>query len=373
MVPLSSDSRSFIVQSLEQWIKRHVAYPDAKLGKCHKVVVKHLSVDKKPQGDVTQISVKLEEGGEDEIAPLLNQIADAAQNDANDLNSGVQQYAICAYYTVDRNYVARKVFRVTSVDEESEKDISPSEPPTERGLTAQLMRHNEAMARQMTITTSMQLQTMEREISRLASMNEKFSSQQVDFIILVQDLLDNTTKRRLDEKREEANLVLKEEGLAKVASLLPFIINKLAGQPVLPTEDPSFMLMASFLENLTEAQQEQLLSSCSDSQKMVLASIVAEYEKKKSKLASGSAASKFTKTGAPPALPDLPGKPNAPRGELQKTVTPPNLLPVHERLTASTEASSDPRLRQIEESGMRLMARFRENHPSSPPKQGEPK
>jgi len=355
MAHTPSDAHQVIIQHIQQWVRREVAFPEPTRGKCNRVVVKHIGVDRRPQGDVAQFPVKLEEGS-DEIEPLLMQIAEAAQNDANDLNSGVQSYAIYAYFAQDRNYVPRKIFRVSSVDEEIERDVNPSEPPTEKGLTSQLMRHNEAIMRQMTIATGMQLQTMQRENQRLAEMNERYSQQQVDFLVLVQDLLDNATRRRLDERQQEASLAIKEEAMQKLAALVPVVINRMAGQQILPVEDKSFMLMASFLENLTDEQQQQLLNQCSDSQKMVLAEILSEYEKKKSRMAQGKKPDILTaRSSLPPPPSDLPVK----TMEVAPIVVP-GTLPLRARLTAAENSPDDPQLKKIEEDGTQLMSRFRD-------------
>jgi len=367
MVVHSSDAKGVIIQQLEQWVRREVAFPEKSRGKCYKVVLKHLTVDRKVQGDVTQFPVKLEEGGEDEIEPLLGQVADAAQTDANDLNSGVQSYALCAYFTLDKNYVPRKIFRVTSVDEEVERDISPSEPPTDKGITSQLMRHNEAVMRQMTIMYSMHMQTTQRELHRLADMNERFAQQQLDVIALAQDMMDNSTKRRLDERREETNLAIKEEAMSKLAAVVPVVINRLAGQQVLPTEDRSFMLMASFLENLSDEQQQNFLATCTDAQRMVLAEILAEYEKKKSKLAGGVRQSPLghRNTLPPPSSRDGKAPEPAPAPVL-------SALPLSERLTAAQDEPSDPVLKKIEADGSAMMSRFRDMF-ANPPKKGDSK
>lgn len=359
MAHTPSDAHDIIIQHIESWVRREVAFPDPSRGKCHQVVVKHLSVDRKPQGDVARFPVKLEEGS-DEIAPLLIQIAEAAQNDANDLNSGIQSYALYAYFTADRSYVPRKIFRVSSVEEEIERDVNPSEPPTEKGLAAQLMRHNEVIMRQMTIATGMQLQTMQRENARLAEMNERYSQQQVDFLVLVQDLLDNSTKRRLDERQQEASLAIKEEAMQKLAALVPVVINRMAGQQVLPIEDRSFMLMSSFLENLTDQQQQDLLGQCSDSQKMVLAEILAEYEKKKSRLAQGKKPNILAVQSSLPPPPSALPVESSPKSLEATPVAVPGTLPLRARLTAAENTPEDPHLKKIEKDGTQIMSRFRD-------------
>jgi hypothetical protein len=352
----TTDAMGVVESQIEQWIRKEVAFPDKKLrGKCEKVVLRHLSVDKKAQGDVGTFPVRLEEGAEDEIAPLLHQIAEAAQNDANDIRQGVQSYAVYAYFTIDRNYCPRKIFRV-SAEEEMDRSVEPSEGPTEKGLVAQTMRHLEAVMRSATITSSMQLQTMQRENVRLADMNERFAQQQVDSLILMQDLMNDATKRRLAERREESGLAMKEEAMSKLAALVPVVINRIAGKSVLPEEDRSFMLMSALLENLTEDQQAHFYSSLSDAQKITLAEVLGEYEKRKSKWLEGQ---KKTILGKKNELP--PANPNGSSQALDaEIVTLPTELKMRDRMTAAQDSSKDPVLQKIEQDGNNFMSRFRD-------------
>ncbi len=348
----TTDAKGVIEQQIESWIRREVAFPEKKLGKCEKVVVRHLNLEKKPQGDVATIPIRLEPGAEDEIDPILHQIADAAQTDANDLKGGVQLYAVYAYFSGDRSYCPRKVFRVAA-EEEMERDVSPTEPPTEKGLVAQTMRHLESVMRLTTISSTANLQTLQRENARLSEMTERASQQQLDLMVLVQDLLNEGTKRRLAERREEAGLAMKEEAMSKLAALVPVIINRVAGKPILPEEDKSFMLMSAFLENLSEEQQQQFFTGLSDTQKMTLAEILAEYEKKKSKWLEGQ---KQTILGKKNALP--PPNPNQPTPI--DAVPVPTSLSMQDRMKGIQEPSKDPVLKQLEKDGQQFASRFRD-------------
>ncbi len=350
------DFQGVVEQQIGKWILQHVAYPDKKLhGRCEKIVLRHLNIERKNQGDVSSFPVKLEEGAEDEIQPLVNQIAEAAQADANDLRAGVQTYAIYAYYTLDKSYVVRKIFRV-SAEEEMERDAMPTELPTEKGLVAQTMRHLEAVMRHSTISQSMQQQTMQRENARLSEMNERFAQQQIDFLVLMQDLMNDATKRRLDERREEASLAMKAEAIEKLAALAPVIINRIAGRPILPEEDKSFMLMSALLENLSDEQQQQLMGMLSDSQKMVLAEALTEYEKRKAKSQQGP---KTLLAGKPNALP-----PSTESSTEIATVPKENILTA--RMNASEDTTTDPVLKKIEQGGDNFMSRFRDFLSPSP-------
>lgn len=362
------DERDRIERELTPWVRQHVAFPDRAHGRCHQVKLRHLNVNREVQGDVAAIQVKLDEGGEeDAITPILHQIADAAQRDADDINQGVQTYAIYAYYTADKNYAVRKMFRVaSSAEAEMDRNLNPSEPANDRGLVAQSMRHVEALMRHMTVVTSMQFQSLTRENTRLSEMNERFAGQQIDLMTLYQDMMNQATTRRLQEKKEEATLAMKEEALAKLSALVPVVINRIAGQKVLPEEDQSFMLMASLLENMPEDQQLKFYNMLTESQKMTLAEILSQYEKKKSRWLEGK---KNLIVGQSSGLPQ--SSPAAPAGESVSAPLPTEMPLSQRMLETVTQKSKDPVLRKIEEDGENLMSRFSDFLKPPPPPKGK--
>jgi len=376
------DELSRIEQELRPWVHEHVAFPDTALhGRCYKVTLRHLNVNRENQGDVCSHQVKLDPGAEDDgIIPLLHTVATAAQRDADDLNAGVQLYALYAYYEKDRNFAVRKMFRVApSTEAEFDRQLSPSEPASDKGLAAQAMRHMEVMMRQMSVVSGMTMETQRRELARLSEMNERYSQQQIDFMILFQDTMNMATDRRLKERREEANIALKEEGLAKLAALAPVVINRLAGKAILPEEDQALMLMSSLLENMSDEQQQQFFSMLTDTQKMTLAEIMHQYEAKKSRWIEGRKTAVIGKRNelpgsrpAPqkpaarrpanePSREDVVGKPS--RGDVIVDAEPvpmPTEVPLRDRLTAATDEPNDPILQKIEESGDSFANRFKD-------------
>jgi hypothetical protein len=369
------DELTRIEQELRPWVHEHVIYPDTDLhGKCYKVTLRHLNVNRENQGDVCSHQVKLDPGAEDDgMMPLLHTVATAAQRDADDLNAGVQLYALYAYYEKDRNFAVRKMFRVApSTEAEFDRQLSPSEPASEKGLAAQAMRHMEVMMRQMSVVSGMTMETQRRELARLSEMNERYSQQQIDFMILFQDTMNMATDRRLKERREEANLALKEEGLAKIAALAPVIINRIAGKAILPEDDQSLMLMSSLLENMTDEQQQQFLSMLNDTQKMTLAEIMHQYEKKKSRWIEGRKSMVIGKRNELPgsgtkkqATQKPPGEPNDVSGKSGKNdvvdaEAMPTEIPLRDRLTAATDKPKDAVLQKIEASGDSFASRFKD-------------
>lgn len=341
-----------IRSQIEDWVKKNVAFPDVKMhGKCTKVVLKHLTVDRKVQGDVKSFPVRLEEGSEDELLPLLLGISEAAQRDADSLSQGLQRYAIFAYYLQDAKYSPRKVFTVNpSTEEEIERGADPTEPPTEKGLVSQTMRHLEAVMRTVTVSTSTMMTAQVGEIRRLTELNERFMSQQVDFMVLLQDTLDRSHRRRLEERDEEANLAMKESAMSKIEALVPVIINRLAGKTVLPEEDRSFMLMSALLENLSDEQQASLMKTLSDDQKMVLAEVLAAYEQKKSKWLSGQKKLVVGEAAKEPR--EVPALPAA--------VPLPTTMSLKERIALSPVESPDPHVRRLEADARSFTDRMRQ-------------
>lgn len=348
MHPQDDGERGTIEKMIEPWFRRNVAFPDVKRhGRCDLLTLRHLNLSKQPQGDVGTFPVKLEEGAEGEFSNILAEVADAAQQDADDVNQGVQTYALYAQFPQDKNYVPRKVFRVAARDVETERDLSPSEPADARGLVAQTMRHLEVTQRTATVVTTELLRYQQQQIERLAAMNEKFSEQQIDFLVLVQDLLDKRHERRLNERDHETGLALKESALTKLDVLLPIIVNRLAGKQVLPEDNASLMLMGSLLENLDDQQQLAILGNLTDAQKMAFAEVIANYEKQKGKWLRGQ---KKIVLGTENSL--------VPTKEPGDSSSPlPTSMTLRERMTLPSK-SEDPLIQKIEEDGERFGSHF---------------
>ena len=236
------------------------------------------------------------------------------------------------------------------------------------------MRHLESVMRTNAVSLGVVLQTQQREMQRLSEQNEKFSQQQIDFMVLLQDTMDNAHRRRLDEKTTELNNAIKESAVAKLEALVPVILNRIAGEKVLPAPDGSFMLMAHFLEGLSKEQQLGFFNSLTDVQKMTFAEVLSTYEKNKAKFASeqqGQPSSQplGTKNGLPP-----PPGPNGQRQIAPSTTEPdsplvqegdakpiPMLMGIRDRLDHPTPvANKDPIIQKYEEDTAAFMSRFRE-------------
>lgn len=366
---MPANSAGSVEQQIGDWIREHVSMPVAGRGRCRRIVLRHMSLESKPQGDVNSFNIPQDEGLAGETDMLVNRVVDAAQRDANDFEGGIQKYALYAYYTDDPNYVPRKIFRVAA-DDEVTRDVNPSEPPTEKGLVAQTMRHLEAVMKTATVSYGVTVENLTRQVRDAMEAKKVTDQQTVDLMLLVQENINEAHRRRLDERREEMEMGIKEGLFEQLKVAIPIILNRISGKPLLPEQDKSFMLMAALLENLRPEQQAFLRESLDPPQAAVLGEILGEYEKKKASFMGGS--HKLPGGGALAIDNALP--PPSEQGELS-VMPPPSagasslgrmFQNVRERTsTGADEESDDEVIRNLEKHGMRFMSRLADlNKPS---------
>ena len=345
-------SAGLVEAQIKNWVRQHVCAVSKEHGRCKKVMVRHLNIERKPVGDVHTINITTDAGvdGTELADKIINEIAEAALRDANDVRAGVQTYAIFAYYTNDLNYVPRKIFRAAA-DEDSDPEAGGlSEPPTEKGLVSQLMRHNEITSKNSLVAMGYIIQTFQKEVEQQRSMNKHLLEQQIETAMLIQEVTNDAHDRRIKEKKAEIEMSVIEGAFEHLKVILPIIANKLAGKEVVPGPMPKeIYLLASLLENLSPQQQTLLRDMLSPQQTSILAELLGSYEEKKSKLIGESSSSEEK------------------QGETNGTVTtkPPNRLVAlfEKRSTLVSERDGrfevkDPVMRKIEERAAKIKGRM---------------
>lgn len=334
-------------QQVRDWV---TARAIADENQCEKLVLRHLTMESRPQGDVVEVPVMLDEGLPVKDADAIaRQVVDAAQADANNIGGSVQMYALYAYYKKNPDYTPRKVFRI-SPESELDRDVSPSEPPTDKGLASQAMRHLEGVMRVSVQSQGYLFSMMERQLQRLQDKDERNGQQQVDMMLLVQEVLDGSHGRRLKERKEEAVLNMREDALEYLKVAAPILLNRLAGKPLFPEKNKSFMLMASLLENLRPEQQAFLRDGLDPAQMSVLAEILAEYEKDKAAFQG--------KEGQPDLGMGRNEMPPNPGGE-EVPNSPKMFQKVRDKIqSGEDEPSRDPIIRRLEQIGADFAGRM---------------
>ena len=107
---MNADGLGIIDRMIRPWIEKQVVFPEGDHGPCSKLLLQHLNIERKVQGDVAAFAVRSELTAE-EIDPLVMGVCEAAQKDADDQAAGIQSYALTALYPRDMTFRPRKVFR----------------------------------------------------------------------------------------------------------------------------------------------------------------------------------------------------------------------------------------------------------------------
>ena len=284
---LLTGSAGLVENQIKNWVRQRVCAVDKAHGRCKKVVLKHLNVERKPIADVHVVTINSDPAtdGTEVADKVVLEIAESSLRDANDVKAGVQTYAIYAYYTNDPNFCPRKIFRVSADEDFDPESGGVSEPPTEKGILSQLMRHNEINSKNSLVAMGYIIQTFQKEIDQQRQMNQKFLEQQIDTSMFIQEVMNDAHKRRQEERESELKMSMMEGAFEHIKVLMPIIANKLAGRQIVPENmPPEFGLLASLLENLSDQRQTVLRDMLNPSQLTTLAELLGAYEKSKAKI-----------------------------------------------------------------------------------------
>jgi hypothetical protein len=223
---------------------------------------------------------------EDRVAELASTLADRIFEDAIGLG-GVQRYIVTAYaadrvvtrLTVRENADASGAGRLPG-------DPVDSEPPTERGLLTQTMRHLEISERThatvVANTFAMQSKMLREKDERIAHLEARHW----ETVIAAEQLVSDHHRRELENKAADQKAEATREILGTVLQLMPTAVNKLAGKPLLPEKtSPALVGLRALVGTLKPEQLEALKFVLTPPQLENLTEIVAaevtEEEQKK--------------------------------------------------------------------------------------------
>jgi hypothetical protein len=232
---MSYDNRGATEHQVGQWVRDQVL---AKKLECKELVLRHVTMDSRPQGDVASYDIPVGDlTPAHDVDTIVGQVMESAQADADSVGGSVQMYALYATFK-NSDHVFRKVFRV-SPQTDFERDVKPSEPPTNEGLAGQAMRHLEAVMKTSVASQGYLFSLLERQLQRLQDKDERSDQQKLDMMMLVQEVIDGSHTRRLAERKEEASQGMKENALEYLKVAAPIILNRLAGKPLFPEKNKS--------------------------------------------------------------------------------------------------------------------------------------
>ena len=165
------------------------------------------------------------------------------------LASGIQRYAVMAYFGADEKPKGRHVFTCAGADE-TEGAIG-TEGPDAEGLLAQMMRHTQFSFALATKTTHTSLQMLQHENSQLRGELERMRKERLDSFAVMEDVYSARHTRAAEDRRAELKAKIFEDSAEKVQALIPVALNHLAGRKVFPEALANDMLLRSFVGSIS--------------------------------------------------------------------------------------------------------------------------
>lgn len=207
----------------------------------------------------------------EDMSSLADEIAARAQSDADGLG-GVQRYVLLAYSDSGKAK-GRHTFRLRGDDDDG-TGLSGEESPDMRGLTMQLMRHNENNMRTMNSSLGMVMRAMGETLQNLQEQNQMLMGRQLEYIKMREEAESKAHERDVELLRATNEEKRRDAIYEKLMLLAPAVVNRFAGKKVIPDNDPGVLMLASFAESLTQEQIAAIAAKLSPEQQIVLGQII---------------------------------------------------------------------------------------------------
>jgi hypothetical protein len=131
-----------------------------------------------------------------------------------------------------------------------------------QGLVAQLMRHNSDLHRQSTGTWGMMFSYLTNIIDKQAGQIDRLGNEKMQNAAAVEELVSKKHERDMEMDERKAKQKRMDDMLGKVSSLLPVVVNKLAGKELVRQNDTLLELTSTeFVGSLKPSQLDALLQS----------------------------------------------------------------------------------------------------------------
>lgn len=223
-------------------------------------------------GEIDIVDIPSEVDG-DNVGILLDDILAKLQSDADSMGSKVQRYIVVACELGSKTG-PRHALRIRGEGEEDDESDADN-APTEKNLTGQLMRHNEALMRMLVMTTGTQVNAMSRRLDSQEKVVERMFEERV------RDKEAVEASKSLQHDRDMQMLITsgqedrKNEMLKKVEALVPVVINKLTGKEMLP-DNPESNVVRTLLKTFTPEQLQAMAPLLSHEQQVMLMLLIKE-------------------------------------------------------------------------------------------------
>lgn len=227
----------------------------------------------------------------DSFIEISSRFEEAATNDAEGLGS-MQSYVISSYYQSAPDRIRERFAFKLAVQTDDDDIVESSEAPNTTGLVTQLMRHNEALARTMTMGMSEMQRQQNRVIERQGSIIDMMMGKHVDVLSMYEEMLVARSSGELEKMQLVATNERTDKVIEKVLTFAPIVMNRLtAGKSSVPQGDdtPEGMMMMKFASSLTAEQFQVIAGTLGPEQQLVLFELI-ESQRRKAEAAEASKA-----------------------------------------------------------------------------------
>jgi hypothetical protein len=215
---------------------------------------------------------------------LAQEIQDRAEDDVQSRITGQpQRYVVYAFRGDADIHESQHGFLVRP---RSVRHGDDSEPPNERGIVGQSMRHNEGMHRLLLNGCEALVGRLAADLDRERTARVKAEELNWSMHDRYQQLLDKEHERRLAEAKELMKARRMDELLGVATALLPIVITKVVGGaaaqapaqlsavvPELVPVDPKDAAIRHFFASLSEEEISGVLGSLSSTNQVALAEL----------------------------------------------------------------------------------------------------
>ena len=261
-------------KAFDTWIRKQVwGLRDG--NKCVRLVLRHLSGTQKVGAEVTTFELSDRERTDELVDIIRDDLTDAAEHDATGFG-GVQTYIVQAVFEGESKPVGRFPIRASG-DSEDEGETMGSEPATTTGMLTQMMRHNEAIMRTHNLGLSAVVQQLSRYVERQGEQIDKLLDDRLATVNLIEDLHSRRHERELELAREQRHAETAREAVNKIGSLVPHVVNKLAGKKALPAPAATTMALKELFTTMTQEQLEGMRNVLTQEQLMLILSLASEH------------------------------------------------------------------------------------------------
>lgn len=206
---------------------------------------------------------------------LASTIHGRAQMDADGLGPDIQRYTLTAYLGDDKA-VSRVAFRVrgeADVDLDEERETG-EEAPNMRGMTQQLMRHNEANNRTLVGSMGIMLQAMGRRLDASEKLNERLLEDRMKQFQLIEDARSQEAERQMMIESERSKHEMIRDGVKKATMLLPVAIDYVTKGKFAVRDTPLSIMLKNLTGSMTLEQVQAIASQLKPEQQIVFFQLI---------------------------------------------------------------------------------------------------